>query len=88
MRAILCSVAVLGMLTLSQPASACGLDGMFGAHRFNPFLGLGVGAGDSENDSSSQWSDDQQDYSDQSNDYANDTSDQDTTDDNPEDFQG
>jgi len=75
MRAILCAVAVLVM---SQPAQACGLDGMFGEHRFNPFLQMQTGAGDAATDAAENLSDDQDSYADQSGDANNENEEQDT----------
>lgn len=72
MRKILCFLA---MLTMSQPVLACGLDGMFGAHRFNPFLAMQTGSGDQTVDQDTDYSDSQDDYAD---------SDYDTQSDEPE----
>ena len=42
MRAVICFLA---MLTMTQPAFACAMDGMYGAHRFSPFQGMQLGMG-------------------------------------------
>lgn len=54
MRAVICFLA---MLTMTQPAFACAMDGMYGAHRFSPFQGMQLGMG--------------VDLTNQSSDYAN-----------------
>lgn len=84
MRAILSSFALLAMMVVSQPAYACAMDGMFGAHRFNPFLGMGAGAGASEDFSSAELSDDQDEYMQRSDNSDSENDDQPAPDDNPD----
>ena len=78
-------VAFIAMLLMAQPALACGMDGMFGAHRFNPFLNMGTGSGSSD-DYSADLSDSQEEYSDRSDDSDSENDDQASADDNPDDL--
>ena len=83
MRVIL---AIMAMLTLAQPAYACAMDGFFGAHRFNPFLNMGVGSTDQSAEQEYDSSDTQDDYADVSDDQEYDGSDQSTLEYEPSDL--
>lgn len=84
MRAILGSFAVLATVVVSQPASACAMDGMFGAHRFNPFLNMGAGSENSEDFASTDTYDEQDDYSVRSDDSDSENDDGYAADENPD----
>jgi len=61
---------LMAMLTLSQPAFACAMDGFYGAgaHRFNPFLAMQTGSADQSYDQDADLSDIQDDYADSTDD--------------------
>ncbi len=78
----------LALASMSQPALACAMDGMFGggAHRFNPFLAMQTGSGDQTYDQDTDLSDTQDDYADSTDDSVNEDAEQETTEYNPRDL--
>lgn len=81
------AICFLAMLTMSQPAMACAMDGMFGgAHRFNPFMAMQTGAGDLPASQNDRLYDSQDDYSDNADGSANEDAGQEPAEDNPRDL--
>lgn len=86
MRAAVCFLA---MLTMAQPAFACAMDGMYGAHRFSPFQGMQMGMGADLTDQSSNSADSEEIYSyrnDNADDSSNSDAEQDIAELNPDDL--
>ncbi|SIN82748.1 hypothetical protein SAMN02745824_1936 [Parasphingorhabdus marina DSM 22363] len=74
----------LAMLSMSQPAMACAMDGMFGgAHRFNPFLAMQAGSGDLSVNQNDDLYDSQDDYSDNADGSEMEDTGQEPAEDNP-----
>ncbi|MEO0441666.1 MAG: hypothetical protein AAF067_12430 [Pseudomonadota bacterium] len=80
-------VVLLAMLTMSQPALACAMDGMFGgSHRFNPFLAMKTGVADDSFGQIDDLSDGQDEYAEDNERYESEDEAQESAEYNPRDF--